>query len=41
MFLSKAYKIAISEVTKLEIPWKKRISYVKRRVRELYCEKKS
>jgi len=39
--LSEAHKIAIKEAANLEIPWKKRVSYVKRRVRELYCERNS
>ena len=40
MLLSEAYRIAISEAAKLEIPWKKKVRYVKSRVRKLYCERK-
>ena len=40
MFLSEAYRIAISEAVNLEIPWKKRVSYVKRRVRETLLREK-
>ena len=41
MNLSEAHKIVIKEAANLEIPWKKRVSYVKRRVRKLYCGRKS
>jgi len=39
MNLSEAHRIAVKEAAALEVPWKKRISFVKRRVRDLYCKR--